>query len=178
MDPTLHAGTHGWGELGALGLDLQLGEEDHVHNFADWFIQKIRARPNKLEHMRMFWESSGWRIAMGMRAGQAFGDVSNEVMADVDLLNETMSREAPRENKPNLPKKRVAQDDNGPPSQRPKTTPGWNHQSTSKGSKGNQKGKPQNYQWHSSQTWKSGTWQQQHHGDHSGGQGYDPSQGR
>ena len=64
---------------------LQSGEEDQAHAFSDWFIQKIRSRPNKLEHIRVYWESVGWRVAMGLRSGQAFGDISTEVMADVDL---------------------------------------------------------------------------------------------
>eukprot|EP00435_Cladocopium_sp_Y103_P036545 s1034_g9.t1 len=64
---------------------LQLGGEDHVHAYADWFIQKVRGRAHKLDNMRAFWDAAGWRIAMGMRSGQSFGEVSTEVMADVDL---------------------------------------------------------------------------------------------
>lgn len=73
---------------------------------SDWFIQKVRARPNKLENLRVFWESAGWKVAMGMRSGQSFGDASSEVMTDVDLLTEAMSCEVPKETKPAAPKKR------------------------------------------------------------------------
>ena len=140
---------------------LQLGEEDHVHTFADWFIQKIRARPTKLENMRIFWESAGWRIAMGMRAGQSFGDVTTSVMSDVDLLNEAMSRELPKETKPGAPRKRPAQDDHAPPPQRPRNS-FWGQGSNSKGSKGNHKGKPGGYgQYGQTQRWRYGGWNRQ-----------------
>lgn len=138
---------------------LQLGEEDHVHTFSDWFIQKIRARPNKLENIRIFWESAGWRIAMGMRAGQTFGEISAEVMADVDLLNEAMSKEIPKETKPAASKKRPASDEGGPAAQRPRNNYNhWGNYNNSKGSKGNQKGRQNYNSYTGAQKWKTGSW--------------------
>ena len=64
--------------VNSIRILLQIGEEDHIHSFADWMIQKIRARPNKFEQVRMLWESAGWKIAMGMRSGQSFGDVTTK----------------------------------------------------------------------------------------------------
>ena len=71
---------------------------------------------------------------MGMRSGQPFGDVSTEVMADVDLLNEAMSKEIAKT------RKRQAGDDSAPSATRQKTTHWGQGNSHSKGSKGNQKG--------------------------------------
>lgn len=155
---------------------LQVGEEDHVHAFADWFIQKVRARPNKLENMRIFWDAAGWKMAMGMRGGQSFGDAATEVMADVDMLNESMSKEMPKETKTVPTKKRQATDDNGPQASRPRTGT-WPTGSNHKGSKGNQKGRQSGYnQQYGSQKWKSSSWHQQAPQDGTGG--HDAAQGR
>ena len=77
---------------------LQVGEEDQVHDYADWFIRKARGRPQKLENLRLFWDGAGWKIAMAMRSGRTFGEASKEIMSDVDMLNEYMSKEmAPKD---------------------------------------------------------------------------------
>ena len=152
---------------------LQLGEEDHVHTFADWFTQKVRSRPNKLEHIRLFWDAAGWKMALGMRAGRSFGDVSTEVMADVDLFNDAMTRDIPKETKPVTTKKRAAGDDQGPPYKQPRTTT-WGHGQGSKGTKGNQKGRPGGFnQYGNSQRWRHGNWSQQNQTDSTGG--HDPA---
>eukprot|EP00435_Cladocopium_sp_Y103_P050539 s110_g15.t1 len=132
---------------------LQIGEEDHVHTFADWFIQKVRGRSNKLDNMRAFWDAIGWKMAMGMRSGQSFGEVSVEVMADVDLLNECMSRDMTKDNKPIQTKKRPAPEDSSSSATRQRTGT-WQHGGNSKGAKGNQKGKPSFAQWNNSQKWR------------------------
>ena len=155
---------------------LQLGEEDHVHGYADWFIQKIRARPNKLENLRLFWEAAGWRIAMGMRSGQSFGEVSAEVMADVDLLNESMSKEIAKETKPQPQKKRPATEDSGPPYQRQRTTQSWSSGYNSKGAKGNQKGRPNYNSYGGANKWKSSSWGSTQ--GHDGSHGNDGAAGR
>eukprot|EP00435_Cladocopium_sp_Y103_P054359 s601_g17.t1 len=128
---------------------LQIGEEDHIHTFAEWFIQKVRGRANKLENMRAFWDAIGWKMAMSMRSGQSFGEASVEVMADVDLLNECMSRDMTKDTKPNQPKKRPATEDNGGYVSRQRTG-AWQPSSNSKGAKGNQKGKQSFAQWSNS----------------------------
>eukprot|EP00435_Cladocopium_sp_Y103_P056975 s456_g19.t1 len=65
-------------QLPAQVWQKQIGEEDHIHTFGDWFIQKVRGRPHKLENLRAFWDAAGWKIAMGMRAGQSFGEITVE----------------------------------------------------------------------------------------------------
>ena len=140
---------------------LQLGEEDHVHAYADWFIQKVRGRAHKLDNVRAFWDAAGWRIAMGMRSGQSFGEVSTEVMADVDLLNECMSREAPKDStKTETLRKRPAQTEaNTGPSKQQKGA--WQYGGNTKGAKGNNKGRTQSSaQYHSSQKWRQTGWNQ------------------
>lgn len=65
-------------------------------------------------------------------ASQSFGAVT----AEVDLLNESMSKQPPRKTKPNITKKwRSAGDDIGPQPQRTKTSYGCNSGTNAKGSK-------------------------------------------
>ena len=67
-----------------------------------------------MDHLRIFWESAGWKIAMGMRSGQSvLWEVTTGVMADEDLFNEAMSKELPRETKTPATKKRAATDEGG-----------------------------------------------------------------
>ena len=106
---------------------LQLGEEDQIHAWCDWCIAKARARPNKLEQLKAYWEAASWRICMGMRAGKTFGESSAAVMNDVDLFCDYMSKDAPKEpGNPRPPLKRKAQqgadDDNARPNHRPRHT--------------------------------------------------------
>ena len=75
-----------------------------------------------------------------------------EVMADVDILNEAMGREAPKETKP-ASKKRLAQDDEGPPPSRQRHG-NWGTSSNYKGSKGNQTGKQSGYPTYTANRWK------------------------
>eukprot|EP00435_Cladocopium_sp_Y103_P048273 s452_g14.t1 len=140
---------------------LQVGEEDHVHTYADWFIQKVRGRAHKLENMRAFWDAAGWRIAMGMRSGQSFGEVSTEVMSDVDLLNECMSREMPKESKTEVSKKRAAQTEANT-SENKQQKGAWQYGNNTKGAKGTNKGRSQSFaQYNSSQKWRQSGWNQQ-----------------
>lgn len=117
---------------------LEVGEEHHLHAYCDWCIAKARNRPQKLEQFKQWWEAASWRIAMKMRNGSTFGEASAEVMADVDLYNDHMSREVVKDTSPagkREPKKRpapAAPDSDPGRSQRQRT---W--QQPAKGGKGN-----------------------------------------
>ena len=76
---------------------LEIGEEHHCQTFGKWCVNKARSRSQKLEQFKQWWDAAGWKIAMRMRAGTTFGEASAEVMADVDLFNDYMSREAPKD---------------------------------------------------------------------------------
>eukprot|EP00435_Cladocopium_sp_Y103_P027430 s2498_g6.t1 len=112
-------------------------------------------------------------ISTPLRTGRSFGEVSVEVMTDVDMLNECMSRDLSKDTKPALPKKRPAPEDNFNSVSRPRSG-NWQPSSNSKGAKGNQKGKPSFAQWNNSQKWKS--WRQ--YPDKEGNGSQDQAQGR
>ena len=116
---------------------LEIGEEHHCHNFGKWCVAKARSRPQKLEQFKQWWDAAGWKISMRMRAGATFGEASAEVMADLDLFNDHMSRDPPKEPaavRKDIPKKRpasTAPEDDGARHQRHK-----GNQSGGKGGKG------------------------------------------
>ena len=76
---------------------LELGEECDLQEFGEWCVAKARSRPQKLENFKQWWDAASWRIAMKMRAGLTFGEASKEVMSDVDLFTEHMSKELVKE---------------------------------------------------------------------------------
>ena len=89
---------------------LEIGEEHHLHTYAEWCIAKARSRPQKLEQFKQWWDAASWKIAMKMRAGSTFGEAAEQIMADVDLFNDHMSRDPPKESptKKDAHKKRPA----------------------------------------------------------------------
>ena len=121
---------------------LEIGEESVVHTFCDWYFMKVRSRPQKLEQLRAFWDAAGWKTAMGMKSGKTFGEMTEAIMVDVDLLNECLSKETPKEppSRPSTTRKRQAPDDGGPALQRPRSQY-WGNPQGYKGNKGNQKGR-------------------------------------
>ena len=85
---------------------LQIGEEADVHQWADWFSAKVRSRMNKLDNLRLFWEAQSWQLCLSLRRGQTFREAIAEVMSDVDLFHDYMSRDLVKKENPNTPQKR------------------------------------------------------------------------
>ena len=71
----------------------QIGSEQAVHTFFDWFIRLARSRPQKTEQMGQFYLSTAWRLAMEMRSGKTFNEVVPTLMKDFDSFSECMARE-------------------------------------------------------------------------------------
>lgn len=72
---------------------LELGEEDQIHEYIDWFISKARARPQKLYQLWQFWDAASWKMCMRMRSGKLFNEAASAIMADVDMFHEYMAKE-------------------------------------------------------------------------------------
>eukprot|EP00435_Cladocopium_sp_Y103_P041372 s2136_g11.t1 len=90
--------------------------------------------------------------------------------------HECMSKEIPKDAKQETTRKRPApQESNAAPTKHQKGS--WQSGYNSKGAKGNNKGRSQNFaQYNSSQKWRQGTWSQQPSYDSQGAS--DPSYGR
>ena len=68
---------------------LQLGLEDEVNAYCTWFVSKVRSQgADKLHQMQQFWLQSAWRIAMGMRSGRTFGEITQQIRSDLPALQE------------------------------------------------------------------------------------------
>ena len=72
---------------------VQWGEEYHVHNYANWMVQRARSRPSKVEQFITYWTSASWSLTMALRNGQTFAEASGAVMADLDKFTDHMAKE-------------------------------------------------------------------------------------
>ena len=68
----LEAIKHAW-------LLVEFAPEKSVSAFLEWFGRVVRARPLKLEQLRVFWEATSWRLALGLRARVSFADMTSEI---------------------------------------------------------------------------------------------------
>ena len=50
---------------------------------------------DKLYQMQQFWLQAAWRIAMGMRSGRTFGEVTQEIRSDLPSLQEALAMPSP-----------------------------------------------------------------------------------
>ena len=79
---------------------VEVGREEDVNAFADWFVAKARGNPAKLDQVKRLWVKTTWAIALGMRAGRTFKEMAAEVVADTAMFNEAMAyvEPAPKRN--------------------------------------------------------------------------------
>ena len=87
-------------------LLVEIAPEKSVSAFLEWFGRVVRARPLKLEQLRV-WESTSWRLALGLRARVSFADMTSEIMQDTQPVQDALNREiavAPAKTKKILPK--------------------------------------------------------------------------
>eukprot|EP00438_Fugacium_kawagutii_P021843 Skav233012 [mRNA] locus=scaffold909:68906:88437:+ [translate_table: standard] len=107
---------------------LELGEEDQIHDYIDWFIGKARSRPQRLDQLRQFWDAASWKMCMRMRSGKLFGEAASIIMSDVDTFHEYMAKEpvhdpkasATKNNQKRKLQHRPKDDDQDRPAQRPR----------------------------------------------------------
>ena len=70
---------------------VEVGKEEDVNMFADWFVAKARGNPTKLDQVKRLWLKASWAIALGMRAGKTFKEMAAEVVSDTAMFNEAMA---------------------------------------------------------------------------------------
>ena len=80
---------------------VKWGEEKPIHELFDWLNQRARSRPNKTEQLASFWQSVSWTIAMMLRNGQTFREITTTITKDLDKFNDYMARESTVKIKPN-----------------------------------------------------------------------------
>ena len=73
---------------------VKWGEEKPIHELFDWLNQRARSRPNKTEQLALYWQSVSWTIAMMLRNGNTFKEITASISKDLDKFNDYMAREA------------------------------------------------------------------------------------
>ncbi|CAJ1393683.1 unnamed protein product [Effrenium voratum] len=72
---------------------LDFGPELKISEFCDWLCLRLRAKPNKLEQFRIWYEQLAWQLAMQLRVGKSFVEATEHIRADLELYHETMAKE-------------------------------------------------------------------------------------
>ncbi|CAE7699540.1 unnamed protein product, partial [Symbiodinium sp. KB8] len=72
---------------------VEMGSEASVERYFNWFEKQVRSRPHKLEQLRVYWESTSWRIALALRAKQSFKAIVEEIIHDNQSLQDALSKE-------------------------------------------------------------------------------------
>ena len=80
---------------------VELGPEDSVIKWTDWFMKLCRQHPKKTTALKSLWIHASWRVAMAMRTGSSFETITNTIMIDQpDLQEHYYMVEPPREREP------------------------------------------------------------------------------
>ncbi len=72
---------------------VKWGDEKPIQELFDWLNQRARSRPNKTEQFTHYWQSVSWTIAMMLRSGQTFKEITATITKDLDKFNDYMARE-------------------------------------------------------------------------------------
>ena len=71
---------------------VEMGPEKQVRRYFEYMTLKARARNNKVEQFRAYFESASWKLCGYLRAKKTFTEASELVMADVASFQEHMMK--------------------------------------------------------------------------------------
>ena len=128
-----------------------VGTEEDVEQYVEWYKAKARSRPDALQQVHDYWYACAWRIALAMRLGTSFGEVTRDIMADVTAFQEAVLAPASRPKQSIKGGRHNVRNDTAETSERPPR----------KGDKGKSKGKGKG------NAWKKRQWH-----DHTNDQGW------
>lgn len=116
-------------------LLIRIGKEPHILEYIQWWRQLVRGKSAKLEQIKSYWVDCGWKLALELRHGRNFREITQELMLDQHGLQTALQKDPPI-----MPKARPAQ-----PSA-PKA-PG-NTQETGHNTQGQKRWRSQDHSWH------------------------------
>ena len=65
--------------------------KEDVEQYVEWYKAKARSRPDALQQVHdYYWYACAWRIALAMRLGTSFADITRNIMADVTAFQEAV----------------------------------------------------------------------------------------
>ena len=140
----------------------KIGHELDIVAYCAWWRTLVRSKPQRLEQVKCFWVEMSWKIALQMRQGKDFAQLTAEVMKDQYSLQTALSRETPAAPKkmPQAPSK----PGNKPPYQTPNR--GDTPRNQDRQNPGGQK------RWSKNESWQPRNYQRQDYGDAGKGSGY------
>ena len=116
-------------------LLIRIGKEPHILEYIQWWRQLVRGKSAKLEQIKSYWVDCRWKLALELRHGRNFREITQELMLDQHGLQTALQKDPPI-----MPKARPAQ-----PSA-PKA-PG-NTQETGHNTQGQKRWRSQDHSWH------------------------------
>ena len=139
----------------------KLGHELDVQAYLAWWRALVRSKPQRLEQVKCFWVEMSWKIALQMRHGKSFADLTSAVMKDQYSLQTALNRETP------VAPKKMPQ----PPKQQQKgpyqpAASRDNQRQNDRQQPGGQK------RWQRNESWQPRNYQRQEYGDAGKGSGY------
>ena len=55
---------------------VEYGAELAINRYFDWWGKQVRARPQRLEQLPMYWDVTAWRMALQLRSQTDFGAIA------------------------------------------------------------------------------------------------------
>ena len=71
----------------------EIGNEHDASEFAEWFEQQVRGRPQKMDQLRQYCNVCAWKIALALRAKVDYGTITKQIIQDNQALQDALSRE-------------------------------------------------------------------------------------
>ena len=99
---------------------VNIATEQDVEQYVEWYKAKARSRPDALQQVHDYWYACAWRIALAMRLGKSFGEVTRKIMADVTSFQEAVLNPATRPRPAGRGRRQHARND---PDETPERTP-------------------------------------------------------
>ena len=72
---------------------IELGPEKDICQYIDWFGKQARSRPQRIEQLRVYWETCSWRVALALRSKETFEHAVRDIMLDTQSLQEAVNKE-------------------------------------------------------------------------------------
>ena len=100
----------------------QIGHEIDVVAYLNFWRQLVRAKAQRIEQVKLFWNEAGWKMALEMRNGRPFDELAREIMGDKAKLSPATLLRLPSSN-PSRRDIRLRESRCSPPGTRTPETP-------------------------------------------------------
>ena len=71
---------------------FEVGAEDAVNKYIDFYIKLLRTKAQKLPQIKNLWLAASWKLALGLRAGETLETCSEVIMTDTTFIQDKLSQ--------------------------------------------------------------------------------------